>query len=215
MTGLVKSVYMNKIRSILLFVFLLLGNSLFAQNKSKLYLTTGAGLIKVQGELSKVFRSSLAFNSGVEISWKKNWYLLAEAGFNSLKYNQQVKDDNSPFLFQNTNSSLFLLGINAGKNIYFNTDRWFTSVYGGGGYLNIGEPRITLDAGTGVAKQTAVRKNHFFGRAGARWGYTTTSPFFQTLYLDASWWGSPVEVQDHRLNSLSLFIGIRMGIGKN
>jgi hypothetical protein len=186
-----------------------------AQEATKIHLTTGAGFIKVQGELSRVFRPSLAFNSGVEINLGKNWYGLAEAGFNSLRYNQQVKEDNSPFLFQNTNSSLFLLGINAGKNFYFGDQRWFTSLYGGAGFLNIGEPRISVDEVTDVARQYTVRKSSIYGRAGARGGYTTRSAFFQTLYVDVSWWTSPVRVQDNRLHSLSVFVGIRMGMGKN
>lgn len=196
-------------------VFLILASTGQAQEMNKIHLTTGAGLIKVQGELAKVFRSSLAFNSGLEVNLGKNWYGLAEAGFNSLRYNQQVKDDNSPFLFQNTSSSLFLLGVNAGKNFYFGDSHWFTSLYGGTGFLNIGEPRISLDAVTGVARQSTARKSSLFGRAGGRWGYTTRSAFFQTVYLDASWWASPVRIQDNRLNSLSVFIGIRMGMGKN
>lgn len=187
----------------------------FSQDSSRISLTTGFGIIKVQGQLKKVFQSSIAFNSGVEINLKKNWFVLVEAGFNTLKYDQQVKDDNSPYLFQNTNSSLFSFVLNGGRNFYFNGRKWFLSAYLGGGYLNIGEPGISLNNMTNVIMQTAIRKNNVFGKTGSRFAIRTTSKFFQTLYIDGSWWTSPVKVQNEKFRSLSFFIGTRMGIGNN
>ena len=51
-----------------------------------------------------------------------------------------------------------------------------------------------------------------FGKAGYRVGYKTKIKFLQTIYLDASWWQSPVTVQGARLQGLSLFIGTRMSM---
>ena len=92
----------------------------YAQNKliDGVHLTTGAGVNKILGKLGNTFRSTIAFNSGFEKQLNKNWYLQAEANFNTLKYDQQQKDDNSTFLFRNTNSSLFMLGLNGGKDFF-------------------------------------------------------------------------------------------------
>ena len=104
-------------------------SSLVAQENGKVFFTTSFGLINAQGKFGNAFKSTLAFNSGVEMALKKDWFAQLVFDFNALKYDQQVRDANSPFLFQNTNSSLLLLGLNGGKNIYFKNHKWFTSVY--------------------------------------------------------------------------------------
>src|SRR5687767_5693046 len=85
-----------------------------AQHDNKLHLTTGIGVNNIQGKLKNTFRSTVAFNSGFEKSFSKHWYGQIEVSFNTLKYDQQVKDDNSPYLFQNTTSSFFMIGTNWG-----------------------------------------------------------------------------------------------------
>src|SRR5687768_2166769 len=122
-------------------LFLITGNALMAQDSSKIFVTTGAGIIKSPGQVGKVLHPSIAFNSGIELVGKRNWLLQGTLDFNSLKYNQKVKEDGSPYLFQNTNSSLVMVAVNGGKNFPFAHNKWFASAYLGGGYLNIGEPR--------------------------------------------------------------------------
>lgn len=185
--------------------------SLPAQENGKLFFTTAFGVVNTQGKFSNAFKSTLAFNSGVEMSLKKNWFGQLVFDFNALKYDQQVRDANSPFLFQNTNSSLLLLGLNGGKNINFNNHNWFTSVYAGGGFLNIGEPRVTVNTNTGIAKQDVARASNVFARTGLRLAYTTQSKFFQTLYLDGSYWASPARVQGGQVKGFSFYIGTRFG----
>lgn len=182
-----------------------------AQESGKLYFTTSFGLISPRGKFSDAIKSTLAFNSGVEMALKKNWYAQAVFDFNALKYDQQIRDNNSPFLFQNTNSSLLLLGLNGGKNILFKNPKWFVSLYGGGGYLNIGEPRVTVNLSSGIARQEVARESNVFARGGSRLAYKTKSSFFQTIYLDASYWASPVRVQGGRVNGVSFYIGTRFG----
>jgi hypothetical protein len=104
---------------IVLLLAISLTSFLQAQESGKLFFTTAFGVVNTQGEFSKAFKSTLAFNSGVEMSLKKNWFGQLVFDFNALKYDQQVRDANSPYLFQNTNSSLLLLGLNGGKNIFF------------------------------------------------------------------------------------------------
>jgi hypothetical protein len=182
-----------------------------AQENGKIFFTTSFGLINAQGKFGNAFKSTLAFNSGVELAMKKNWFGQVVFDFNALQYDQQVKDENSPFLFQNTNSSLLLLGLNGGKNIPFKNPKWFISFYGGGGYLNVGEPRVTVDLISNIARQDVARESNIFGRVGSRLAYKTKSNFFQTLYLDASYWASPAKVQDGRVNGFSFYIGTRFG----
>jgi len=201
----------NKIRTGMFLLAISLSSYTMAQESGKLFFTTSFGLIAPQGKFSNAIKSTLAFNSGVEMSMKNNWYTQLVFDFNALKYDQQIKDANSPFLFQNTNSSLLLLGLNGGKNIPFRNKKWFTSLYGGAGYLNIGEPRVTIDNIANIATQEVTRKSSVFGRGGARLAYKTKSNFFQTLYLDASYWASPAKVQGGNVNGFSFYVGTRFG----
>lgn len=192
-------------------VTITVSQSLPAQESGKLFFTTAFGVVNTQGKFSNAFKSTLAFNSGVEMSLKQNWFGQVVFDFNALQYDQQIRDANSPFLFQNTNSSLLLLGLNGGKNIYFNNHNWFTSVYAGGGYLNVGEPRVTVNTITSIVKQDVARASNVFARSGLRLAYTTKSKFFQTLYLDGSYWASPAKVQGGHVKGFSFYIGTRFG----
>jgi hypothetical protein len=187
------------------------GSALMAQDSSNVFFTTGAGIIKSPGSLSKVFHPSIAFNSGIELVNKHNWFIQGTLDFNTLKYNQRIKEDGSPYLFQNTNSSLVMFAVNGGKNFHFGHNKWFASVYTGGGYLNIGEPRL-IDHTENTIRQEVSRKGGVFGKAGTRIGYKTKIKFLQTIYFDGSYWASPLTVQGSKLNGVSLFIGARMSM---
>jgi len=179
----------------------------FAQDSSSVFFTTGVGLIKVSRPLSKVLKPALSFNSGLEIANKKNWFLQGTVDFNTLAYYQQITENASPYLFQNANSSLLLLGLNGGKN--FDLSRHlFISGYIGGGYINIGEPRATLK--NNIVTQDIARQSSGFGRIGSRAGYKTGIGFLQTIYFDAAWLASTITVQDAKLNGFSFFVGLRM-----
>lgn len=203
----------TKHRIIIIFLlFILTYHAVQAQQSGKVLFTTSVGVINGQGNFGRAFKSTVAFNSGVELTMKKDWFGQFVFDFNALKYDQQFRDASSPFLFQNTNSSLLLLGINGGKNFYFTNKKWFTSLYTGVGYLNIGEPRITINNSLNLAKQDNVRKNSVFGRIGTRLAHITKSTFFQTVYIDASYWASPAKVQEGKVNGLSFYLGTRFGI---
>jgi hypothetical protein len=178
--------------------------------QNKFLFTTGIGLIKSPGALSKVIHPTVAFNSGLEYTGRTNWYAQLTLDFNSLKYDQQRLDENSPYLFQRTSSSLVQGAITGGYNIYLGR-KWLLSAYAGGGYLNIGEPRLIMEDDL-VFRQEVTRKGGIFGKAGTRIGYKTKIKFLQTIYLDASWWQSPVKVQGSTLQGISLFAGTRMSM---
>lgn len=190
-------------------LFLITSGGILAQDSSKVFFTTGAGIIKSPGSLSNVFHPSIAFNSGIELVNKKNWFIQGTLDFNTLRYNQRIKEDGSPYLFQNTNSSLVMIALNGGKNFHFNHNKWFASVYTGGGYLNIGEPRL-IDHEENTIRQEISRSGSVFGKAGTRICYKTKIKFLQTIYFDGAYWASPLKVQGSRLNGVSFFIGIRM-----
>ncbi len=183
-----------------------------AQSDKKIHLTTGVGINNIQGELKNTFRSSFAFNSGFEKHIGKSWYAQAELNLNSLKYDQQKKDENSPYLFQNTNSSFFMISGNWGYDFHFGKSPLFASLYGGSGYLNLGKPRINIDEATKVATQTMVRAGGILGKAGGRVGVNTNSSTFHTLYLDGYWLTSSVKAHDERFNVVSVFLGMRMAM---
>lgn len=185
-------------------------NSL-AQDSSTIFITTGTGIIKSPGALHHVLHPSIAFNSGIEFVNKKKWFIQGTFDFNSLKYNQRIKTEHSPYLFLNTNSSLIMLAGNAGKNFNSHNGNWFGSLYAGAGYLNIGEPRL-VDAGENIFRQETSSKKGFFGKTGIRLGYRTKIKFLQVIYFDGTYWRSPVQVQGAKLSGVSLFIGLRMSV---
>jgi hypothetical protein len=189
-------------------LFLLQSSS--GQKDNNLHLTTGVGINEVLGELGKTFRSTIAFNSGFERSFGKKWYGQLEINFNSLRYDQKVKDENSPYLFQNTNSSLFMIGFNWGRDFKFNNSPWFTSGYVGSGYINIGKPRVNLDEINNIVTQTVVRKSGIIGRAGGRVGIKTNSALLQTLYLDGSYLTSSLKADGSVFRSIAVFVGMKM-----
>lgn len=196
----------------LLFISLSFSSILYAQEKGKIFFTTAFGLINAQGKFGDAYKSTITFNSGVELALKNNWFEQFVLDFNALKYDQQIRDNNSPYLFTNTNSSLLLLGSNFGRNIYLKNKKWFTSIYGGAGYLNVGEPRLNVDINSFIAKQEVVRVGSIFTRVGTRIAYKTKSSFFQTIFLDGSYWISPIEVQNGKVNGISFYIGTRFGV---
>ncbi len=203
-------------RELILFLIIVLTGSvseIIAQDNRRVYFTTGAGLIKSPGSLHHVFKPSIAFNSGIELENSKNWFVQGTLDFNSLKYNQRIKEDGSPYLFTNTNSSLVMGAVNGGKNFIFGQAKWFTSVYTGVGYLNIGEPRL-IQLSENKIRQEVSRKGNVFAKAGTRLGYKTEIKWLQTIYFDGSWWKSPLTVQGSRLSGVSLFLGVRMTMKK-
>lgn len=187
-----------------------------AQHDSKIHLTTGIGINKIQGRLGNTFRSTIAFNSGLERSFSKHWYGQLEVNFNTLKYDQHIKDENSPYLFKNTSSSFFLLSANWGYDFHFDKSPWFVSLYGGSGYLSLGKPRIELDEVNNIATQIIIRRGGIFGKGGGRIGLNTKSATFHTLYIDGSWLTSSIKTEGSTFRNAALFIGIRMSMtGKN
>lgn len=189
---------------------LLLANlNLTAQDTNRLYIFSGVGVIIGQGVFGKSVKPSLGFNSGLELKLKGNLYCQASIDFNSLTYNQQNIDANSPYLFKNTNSTLLLLGLNIGYNFNKPQTRWSALTYLGSGYLNIAEPRVTL-ANSNTIVQSVVIQSNIFGRSGIRIGYKTGSSFFQTIYLDTSYWTSSVLAQGGKVNGTSILFGTRI-----
>jgi hypothetical protein len=198
---------MKKIFLIALTICLL--SQTFAQQNSKLFFTTGVGVIKVRHTLRDILKPTVGFNSGLELTNKQDWFLQGTLDFNTLKYDQKLKDENSPYLFQNTNSSLIMPGLNGGKNFRL-SDNSFLSAYIGGGYLNVGEPRVTIQ--NSVITQNIIRQGNIFGRGGTRYAFKSPIKFLQTLYIDANWWTAPIKVQGMQLNGFSFFITSRMAM---
>lgn len=182
-----------------------------AAQENKFLFTTGIGLIKSPGKLSNVLHPTIAFSSGLEYTGKNKWFAQLSLDFNSLKYDQRQRDEASPYLFQRTSSSLVMAALSGGHNFFFGHNKWLVSPYAGGGYLNIGEPRLVKKE-ENTFRQEVNRKGGIFGKAGFRLGYKTTIKFLQTIYIDASWWQSPVKIQGAGLQGVSLFVGTRMSM---
>jgi hypothetical protein len=183
-----------------------------AQDSSKLFFSTSVGVLSPLSKFSNAYKTSLALNSGVEYKISKNNFLQFVLDFNAVNYDQQVKDASSNYLFQNTSSSVFLVGLNMGRNMAINkSGSLFVSPYIGLGYANIGEPRLTVNNTTNIINQEVTRMSGLFTRGGLRLGYKTQSKILQTIYIDASYWTSNINVQGSKPQALSVLVGTRIG----
>lgn len=200
-------------RNLLMTIFLLcLAISSNAQDSSKFYFTTSIGIFSPVSSFSKSYNNSLAINSGIEYRFSKHFFTQFVMDFNSVKYNQQIKDVNSPYLFQNTSSPVFLAGLNVGKNISIAyKGKLFISPYVGFGYANIGEPRLTLKDAAGIIVQEVTRMNGVYARQGLRVAYRTKSKVLQTLYVDASYLTVDITLQNSKPKAFAFLIGTRFG----
>lgn len=183
-----------------------------AQDSSKLFFTTSIGVLSPLSKFSNAYKTSLALNSGIEYKISKNNFIQFVLDFNAVNYSQQVKDGGSNFLFQNTSSSVFMLGFNAGRNINLNkAGNFFVSPYIGLGYANIGEPRLTFNNTTNIITQEVTRMSGLFTRGGLRFAFKTQSKILQTIYIDALYWTTNITVQDSKPQALSILVGTRVG----
>jgi len=203
---------LNSCRLILPLLFICFYTSAKAQDTTKIFFTTSVGLLNPVSSFSNAYQNSLALNSGIEYRFSKHYFAQFVLDFNAVKYSQQVKDASSAYLFQNTSSSVFLAGINVGRNFsLISSGKLFVSPYVGAGYANIGEPRLSVDARSGIIKQEVTRMQGLFTRVGTRLGYNTKSKILQTIYVDASYWSANISVQESRPKAFSFLIGTRFG----
>jgi len=158
--------------------------------------------------LRNILKPSIAFNSGLEFK-RKLLFVQGTVDFNSVKYDQMVKDEHSPYLFQNTSSSLLMLGVNGGRHFIID-ENWTLTGYVGIGYINVGEPRVTIE--DLVVKQKITRQGDVFGRVGSRVARKSPIKFLQTIYVEGYWWTSPVQIQNARLKGLGIYFGTRMAM---
>ena len=197
---------------LLLFVITCFAKVSKAQDSSKFYFTTSAGLLSPAGNFAKAYKTSLALNSGIEYKISSSWFAQFVVDFNAVKYNQQYKDGNSDYLFQKTNSSIFLAGFNFGRNFFLGkVSKFFSSLYAGAGYVNIGEPRLTINTAANIIEQNVKRTPGIFGKGGLRIGYKTSAAFLQTIYIDGSYWITNLTIQQNKAQAISLYIGTRIG----
>jgi hypothetical protein len=202
---------MKKPKLLLIALFLLTIKIQAQQKESKIAITSSVGLLIPQSKFAKSYSTSLAFNSGIEYSLKKGFFIQGVIDFNSVKYSQQVREGIDDFLFQKTNSSVFLLGLNLGNNIPLtHSKRFFLAPYLGLGYLNIGEPRLSINNQDKVITQSVRRMQSIYYKGGLRFLINTNTKALQTIYLDVSSWKSPIEIQSSKAQAWSVFGGTKI-----
>ncbi|MDI9365177.1 MAG: hypothetical protein QM541_09520 [Flavobacterium sp.] len=200
--------------SILLCLLMFTAANCVAQvnDSSRIYFTTAVGTFLPQSSFANAYQNSLALNSGIEYRFGKTVFVQFVLDFNAVKYNQQIKDAASNYLFQNTNSSVFLAGGNIGKNIaLIASKKLFVSPYIGIGYANIGEPRLSVNTTTGIVLQDVTRMQGIYLKEGLRLGFNTTSKILQTIYFDASFWSANINVQNSKPKAFTILLGTRVG----
>lgn len=182
-----------------------------AQDSTKIFIVSSAGIIIPTGGFENAYKKSLALNSGLEYRLKKGFFLLGKFDFNAVKYNQQIIDNNSKFLFQNTSSTILQIGLNIGKEISLSSTKiWRLSPYLGIGYINIGEPRLDVDNSKNIITLKTARMQNIFGRVGVRFMKSSKAPKKPSLFCDFSYWNSPIEIQKHKAMALNLQFGTRI-----
>jgi hypothetical protein len=197
----------------MLLLAMLVGTTGYAQkgSPSLSFLTSAGALVPLSG-FGKAYQPSLALGTGIEYAFGQHYFVQLTADINAVRYNQQIKDDAAGYLFQNTKSAVLLGGLQIGRNIWIGQQqKIFVSPYIGGGYLSIGEPRLSLDPVTHIIRQSVSRKGGVFGRGGIRLAYKTTSKVLQTLYVDMAYWRSPIHIQNAQPQALALSLGTRFG----
>ncbi|WP_231491255.1 hypothetical protein [Pedobacter sp. Leaf170] len=199
-------------RKLIFALLLLSGDVLFAQDTTKIAVTTGVGLISMPGSLSKVLKPSITFNSGIELKLKKNWFLQGDVSLNSIGYNQIIRDNANNYLFEDANSSLFQIGVSGGYSIKFLPSKFSLDLYAGPGFQRFGEPRVTNNTSALVTRQNIVFNNTVFGKVGSRLSYMTKSSLLQTIYVEATYFTSPLHVQTYRLQGFTYCVGTRFSL---
>ena len=200
-------------RRLLLLLAFFFGSYSFlrAQDTSRFFFTTAVGLFNPVSNFSKAYENSLALNSGFEYQFSRHYFAQFVLDFNAVKYNQQIKDINSAYLFQHTNSSIFLAGLNLGRNFSISkSGKLFASPYVGFGYANIGEPRLTIK-NSNIIEQVVTRMAGVYTKQGVRLGYSTPSKILQTLYIDIAYLSANIHVQNSSPKALSFLVGTRFG----
>jgi len=200
-------------RKLLILLFIVgCANLSFAQDSTNFYFTTAVGVFSPVSSFASAYKKSLALNSGIEYRLSKNYFMQFVLDLNAVNYDQQIKDESSSYLFRHTSSSIFLAGLNAGRNISLEKNgRLFISPYLGFGYANIGEPRLSVKENSGIIEQEVKRMTGIYARQGVRIGYTTPSKILQTLYLDLSYLSANIHVQGSKPRALSILAGTRFG----
>lgn len=204
--------HLTTMPGLVLGLVLLCTGQVMAQDTTKISITTGVGLVMASGNLGQILKPAVAFNTGLELGFKNKWFLQGEISFNTLGYNQKYRDQSSGYLFTNSSSSLLQIGAIGGKDFSLVKNKWLIGTYLGTGFLNIGQPRLTVDVANAAVRQEVIRDANIYGKAGARLSLRTKSPFFETLYLDGSYFLSPQIIQNERLNGFTFFIGSKFSI---
>lgn len=183
-----------------------------AQDTTKLYFSSSAGLLKPLSTFAKSYNTSLALSSGIEYRFAKRYFLLGEVGLNAVKYNQQFIDKSSAYLFQNTNSSVISLGLNVGRIIQPKPAESFSlSPYVGIGYINVGEPRLLVDKTSQIIRQQVKRMQGLFTKIGTRFSYKTNAKAIQNVFFDVSYWNAYLLVQQSKPQAFIFVFGTKIG----
>jgi hypothetical protein len=199
-------------KTVFLFVFFMIGSSISkAQDSTKVFVSSGMGLLFPNGDFAKAYSISLNLGTGVEIVFPKKYFLDLNAGFNAVKYSQQIRETGSPFLFEKTNSNLIMLGANYGKIFEIGNAKMFMiSPYVGLGYVNIGEPRLEVNQSLLTIVQRMQRMQGIFVKGGLRVGYKLHKKALEGIFLNTSYWRGNLKIQESRPEALSILIQTRV-----
>ena len=123
---------MHKAILFILVILFILSSHVKSQDSSRLCFTSAAGLLFPLKKFASSYTTSLAFNSGIEYKIWQSFYVQFLLDFNGVKYNQQIKENNSSYLFQKTTSSIFMTGLNIGKKFKLEASKKaMISIYAG------------------------------------------------------------------------------------
>ncbi len=191
--------------------FILFSVGASGQDSTRLFFNSSIGLLNPLGQFAKSYSISPAVGSGFEYYVNSKYFLTGDLGINAVKYSQQIRDPKSNFLFKNTNSTVFTLGINMGRKIILGP-KVFLQPYLGLGYANIGEPRLQVDNTTQIINQEVVRMQGIISKVGNKLALKTKSKMYQTLFLDVSYWRGYFRIQESTPKGINVSVGTKVVI---
>ncbi len=198
-------------KGILMACFVFVFNPVFSQDSTRFFFNSSAGILNPLGQFAKSYSVSPSVGSGFEYYVRSKYFITGDLGINAVKYSQQIRDPKSNFLFKNTNSSVFMLGVNMGRKVTLSR-KVFLQPYLGLGYANIGEPRLLVDNTTQIINQEVVRMQGLITKVGNKLAIRTKSKMLQTVFLDVSYWRGYFTIQESTPKGINVSFGTKVGI---
>lgn len=199
-----------KINFTLFFLFFSMG--LLAQTPDlsptrRVFVVSGMGFGFPMGGIKETLKPKFSSSIGLNIPTRGALFFYPVVDFLRFGYYERLPDENYTHRIQNGTSNLYGLSFMPGYSKSFGS--LTTYAYAGPSLHWVHEPRSGVDASAG---EVSIEKFKYFtagGRAGAGAHYRAGNFY---LFLETSWVGNFHGIQDHRVNVLNVFAGLKTDV---